>query len=90
MADIGRGPDFVGKPANATFGGSGGMGDDITNISGPKRAGKGVTDCFAQAPHLGLLFAIGDFGTKSRVEGEKCNEYRYKTTSTALLCGSRL
>ena len=34
--------DFVDDPANATFGGSGGMEDDITIISGSRHAGKGV------------------------------------------------
>ena len=37
--------DIVDDPTNATFGGSGGTGDDITVISGPRYAGKGVPGC---------------------------------------------
>ena len=36
---------FVGDPAIATFGGSDGMGDDITIISGPKRIRENVPGC---------------------------------------------
>ena len=58
LSNYERGLDFVGVPANATFGGSGWMVDVIVNISGPRRAGKCVNDCVAQAPHLGLLCVI--------------------------------
>ena len=69
---------FVCMAAHVTFGGSGGMGNEKTIISGLSRAGKGVPGYVALASPSSLLCAIGNFGTKSRVEGEKCNRFRYK------------
>ncbi|MEW8545046.1 MAG: hypothetical protein AB2693_16095 [Candidatus Thiodiazotropha sp.] len=38
---------WMGDPANAIFGGTGGMGDDMTIIFGPRHTGKGVPGCVA-------------------------------------------
>ena len=69
--------DSVDDPVHASFRGSGGMGDDITIISGPTVIGKVFLVCYIGS---GLGFAywgLCDFGAKSREEGEKYNGYRY-------------
>ncbi|MEW8546774.1 MAG: hypothetical protein AB2693_24940 [Candidatus Thiodiazotropha sp.] len=76
--------DFVDDPANATFGGSSGMGDDM--ISGPRHAGKSVTSYVAKALPSDLLCEqLVNLGRSQGEKGRNVTILLYKPASTAFM-----